>query len=104
MDSQVTWQLIRLRLQDGRLPPDRAVELSFAPGSGQVCDTEDWCEMRFHDECFHIWDDERLKDPQSGRVRSTPAKKHPGTQEGGAIHDATTDFLDHLWRVRAGRF
>jgi len=67
MDSQVTWQLIRLRLQDGRLPHDRAVELSFAPGSGQVCDgcgaaitthqtmmlrldTEDWCEMRFHDE------------------------------------------------------
>src|SRR2546426_11590902 len=96
MDSQVTWQLIRLRLQDGRLPHDRAVELSFAPGSGQVCDgcgaaitthqtmmlrldTEDWCEMRFHDECFHIWDDERLKDPQSGRMRSTPAKKDRGT-------------------------
>jgi len=42
-------------------------------------DTEDWCEMRIHDECFHMWDDERLKDPQSGRVRSTPAKKDRGT-------------------------
>jgi hypothetical protein len=84
MDSQVTRQLIRLRLQDGRLPHDCAVELSFVPDSGQVCDgcgaaittqqtmtlrldTEDRSEMRFHDECFHIWDDERLKDPQPGR-------------------------------------
>jgi len=30
-------------------------------------DAEDWSEMRFHDECFQIWDDERLKDAQSGR-------------------------------------
>src|SRR5439155_1711844 len=38
MDSELTRQLIRLRLQDGRLPRDRAVELGFGPGSGQACD------------------------------------------------------------------
>ena len=86
MDPQVTRQLIRLRLQDGRLPHDRAVELAFGPGSGQVCDgcgaaitmyqmmtlrldAEDWSEIRFHDECFQIWDDERLKDAQPGPAR-----------------------------------
>ena len=26
-------------------------------------DGQDWREMRFHEECFEIWDDERLKDP-----------------------------------------
>ena len=24
----------------------------------RVPDTEDWREMQFHDECFHIWDDD----------------------------------------------
>jgi hypothetical protein len=24
-------------------------------------DAEDWRELRFHDQCFEIWDDERLK-------------------------------------------
>jgi len=84
MDSQVIRQLIRLRLQDGRLPHDHAFELGSGLGSGQMCDgcgaaitmyqtmtvkldAEDWSEMRFHDECFQIWDDERLKDAQSGR-------------------------------------
>jgi len=87
----MTRQLIRLRLRDGRLPHDRAVELGFGPGSGQECDgcgtaitarqamtlrldTEDWSEIRLHDECFQIWDDERLKAWQPSR-ESTPVKK-----------------------------
>ena len=32
LDSQMTRQLIRLRLQDGRRPHDRAVEPGFGPG------------------------------------------------------------------------
>jgi len=36
---------------------------------------EDWSEIRLDDECFQIWDDERLKDPHPGRAGSTPAKK-----------------------------
>ena len=92
MDSELTRQLIRLRLQDGRLPHDRAVELAFGPGAGQVCDAcgaavtahqtmtlrldaEDWSEIRLHDECFQIWDEERLKSPYPGRGGSAPAKK-----------------------------
>jgi hypothetical protein len=91
MDSETIRQLIRLRLGDGRLPHDRVVARAFGPGSGQVCDgcgaaitthqamtlrldAEDWSEIRFHDECFQIWDDERLKDPRPGRA-SRPAKK-----------------------------
>jgi hypothetical protein len=55
----------------------------FAPaGSGQRCDgcgftisryqlmtvridAHDWREMRFHQECFEIWDDERMKAQRS---------------------------------------
>jgi hypothetical protein len=92
MDSELTRQLIRCRLDDGRLPHDRAVELSFGPGGGQACDgcgaaitthqamtlrldAEDWSEIRFHHECFQIWDGERLKAPRPGRAGSTAAKK-----------------------------
>ena len=99
MDSELTRQLIRLRLQDGRLPRDRAVELGFGPGSGQACDgcgaaitahqtmtlrldAADWSEIRFHDECFQIWEIERLKDPHPGRPGSTSAKKDRAASEG----------------------
>ena len=92
MDAELTRQLIRLRLQDGRLPHQRAVELAFGPGSEQVCDgcgavitahqtmtlrldAGDWSEIRLHDECFQIWEDERLKNPPSGRNGTAAAKK-----------------------------
>lgn len=91
MDAEMIRQLIRLRLQDGRLPHEHAVELASGPGSGQMChgcgasitrrqgmtlrlDTEDWSEITFHDEYFGIWDDERLKDPQLGRAAQAPVK------------------------------
>jgi len=91
MDSEVTRQLIRLRLGDGRLPHDRAVELTSGPGSWQVCDgcgaaitthqtmtlrldAEDWSEIRLHDECFQIWDEERLKDQQVSRASAKKSR------------------------------
>ena len=77
MDAILIRQLIQLRLWDGRLPPERSVEVWSGSGSGtcDACgvaivaaqrmtiriDAEDWRELRFHDQCFEIWDDERLK-------------------------------------------
>jgi RNase P subunit RPR2 len=78
MDATLIRQLIQRRLWDGRLPHENSVELSCGPGTRQTCDgcgtpilpretmtvrvdAEDWREMRFHLECFEIWDDERRK-------------------------------------------
>jgi hypothetical protein len=92
VDADVVRELIRRRLEDGRLPRGRMAEVRLQLGDGRLCDgcgaviatkqtvmlgldVEDWSEIRFHDECFQIWDEERLKDPQLGRAGSTPAKK-----------------------------
>jgi len=81
MDATLIRQLIQRRLWDGRLPHDNSVELSCGPGTRQTCDgcstpilphdtmtlridAEDGREMRFHQECFEIWDEERVKDRQ----------------------------------------
>jgi hypothetical protein len=73
-------QLIQRRLWDGRLPHGHSVELSCGPGTRRTCNgcgtpilpretmtvtitVEDWREMPFHQECFEIWDQERLKAP-----------------------------------------
>src|SRR5262245_56731558 len=77
MDPTLIRQLIQQRLWDRRLPHERSVELWSGPGSGTCdgcgepisthqtmtmrIDAEDWAELRFHMECFAIWDDERLK-------------------------------------------
>jgi len=37
-------------------------------------DAEDWSEIRLHDECFQIWDEERLRDRQLGRAARFPAQ------------------------------
>jgi len=87
MDSELTRQLIRLRLGDGvyhmTLGSGQAAG-KCAPGCGAAItahqtitlrlDAEDWSEIRLHDECFQIWDDERLKDAQPGHG-STPGTK-----------------------------
>jgi hypothetical protein len=82
MDATVVRQLIQRRLWDGRLPLDDSAQLSLQPGSGQRCDgcgftisryqlmtvridAHDWREMRFHQECFETWDDERMKAQRS---------------------------------------
>lgn len=83
MDATLIRQLIQRRLRDGRLPYDDSIELSCVPGTGHCCDgcgsaimlyqrmsvridAHDWRELRFHQECFEIWDDERLKDARAG--------------------------------------
>ena len=79
MDAPVVRQLIQRRLSDSRLPHDDSAELSLGPGTRDRCDgcgftisryhlmtvridAQDWREMRFHQECFEIWNDESLKD------------------------------------------
>jgi len=79
MDAALARQLIQRRLWDGRLPHEGSTELSLGPGTGDRCDgcgftisryqlmavriaAEDWREMRLHQECFEIWDEERMRD------------------------------------------
>jgi hypothetical protein len=75
MDDNIR-RLIRQRLQSGRLPRDRTIELWLRPGSGQTCDgcglaitsadpmspvvcTNHWRLFRLHAGCFTVWDQER---------------------------------------------
>jgi hypothetical protein len=81
MDATLVRQLIQRRLWDGRLPHEGSAELSLGPGTGDRCDgcgftisrnqlmtvridAKDWREMRLHQECFEIWDEERVKDAE----------------------------------------
>ena len=91
MDAVLIRQLIQRRLWDGRLPHEHSVEVSCGPGTRRTCDgcgtpilpretmtlridAGDWREMRFHQECFEIWDEERLKNPQR-RALAIPSEK-----------------------------
>ena len=77
MDEDLVRQLVRRKLQDGRLSRSRAVDIRATPGDGQACDgcgepiarkqqivwaiaTRDWTSIQFHDDCFLIWEAERL--------------------------------------------
>jgi hypothetical protein len=76
MTPDVARQLIRDRIEKGSLPRDRTIELWQAPGFGQTCDgcglaitttdwmclicADDWRAIRLHEECFVLWQDERL--------------------------------------------
>jgi hypothetical protein len=72
MDADVVRQLIRRRLEDGRLPYGRMAEVRVQLGEGQQCDgcgavttrkqtvmsglaAEDWSPLQFHADCFDIW-------------------------------------------------
>ena len=92
MDDQAIRLLIGQKLQDGRLPHDRASRFWARPGAGQVCDV---CEspitknqmavegfasrnadskpLQAHAACYQIWDAER-RAPQS--AASSPVKSH----------------------------
>ena len=76
MDPSLLREVIRQRIQDGRLPRTPLIELGHGRGVGQACDAcgsiiekkqrmtvrmsaDDWRTLRFHDECFQIWDMER---------------------------------------------
>jgi hypothetical protein len=81
MDEHLARQLIRRRLHEGRLPRNRAAEIRAAPGDGQACDgcgapiarnqqnergiaTRDRTSIQFHEDCYQIWDAERLALPR----------------------------------------
>jgi len=67
--------LIRERLQRGRLPRERTIELWHGPGLGQTCDgcglsitmadsmslmcADEWRVVRLHEDCFVLWEEER---------------------------------------------
>lgn len=90
MDATLIRQLIQQRLWDRRLPHERSVELWSGPGAGTCdgcgeliltqqtmtirIDAEGWGGLRFHMECFAIWDDERLK-----RTARHHAPSHDGS-------------------------
>jgi len=76
MSDDVVRLLIRQRINDGRLPRHRVIEVGYGSGVGRECDacggpiepdqritvricTEDWRTIRLHDDCFQIWDVER---------------------------------------------
>lgn len=97
MDATLIRQLIQRRLWDGRLPYKACLELSLGPGTGHDCDGcgsviashqlmsirmdgDKWREMRFHEECFEIWDDERVNDASH--------RPHPFSH--GRGHDAAS--------------
>jgi hypothetical protein len=80
MDEFLSRQLIRRKLHEGNLPRGQARDIWAAPGGGQTCDgcdepiarsqeigwrmvTRDWISIQFHDDCFQIWDAERLALP-----------------------------------------
>ena len=84
MNDDVLRLLIRQRLHDGRLPRNRVIELGHGSGIGQACDAcgaaiepdqrmtvrisaDDWRTLRFHDDCFQIWDAERSATDEESR-------------------------------------
>jgi len=75
MDDDLARQLIRHRLQDGRLPRGRVVHVSETRGNGHACDgcglplarnqtsvcgiaVRDLMSIQFHADCFVIWESE----------------------------------------------
>jgi hypothetical protein len=77
MDKAFVQELIRLRFKDKRLPEGRAVAIRETFGDGRQCDACDepierkqkvvlvmvsleWMSVRFHVDCYQVWDVERL--------------------------------------------
>ena len=75
MDDDLARQLIRHRLQDGRLPRDRVVRVWEMPGNGHACDgcglplaknqtsvrgiaARDLMSIQLHADCFVILESE----------------------------------------------
>jgi hypothetical protein len=75
MVPDVVRRRIRHGIDDGRLPRKRTIELWHGPGFGQTCDAcgatiaiadrmilicaDEWRTIRFHDDCFQVWNVER---------------------------------------------
>ena len=79
MDTALIQELVRRRLKDGRLPQGRAVAIRETGrfSSERQCDACDerigpnqkavmvmvslqWMSVFFHDDCYKVWDAERL--------------------------------------------
>jgi len=80
MDPTLIRELVRRRLKDGRLPQGRVVcirEIGRFSSAGRQCDACDerigpnqkavllmvslqWMSVFFHDDCYKVWDAERL--------------------------------------------
>ena len=80
MDTTLIQELVRRRLKDGRLPQGRAVgirEIGIFSSAGRRCDacderigpnqkavlvmvSREWMSVFFHDDCYKVWDAERL--------------------------------------------
>jgi hypothetical protein len=75
MVPEAVRQLIRRAIEDGRLPRDRTIELWHGDSFGHTCNgcgltiatahkmslicADDWRVLRFHADCFQVWDAER---------------------------------------------
>ena len=76
MDPTLLRDVIRQRIEDGRLPRTPLIELGRGQGIGQGCDAcgsiiaqnqkmtvrmsaDDWRTLRLHDDCFQIWDTQK---------------------------------------------
>jgi len=79
MDENLARQLIRRRIAERRLPQNRAVGIVETSGNGQRCDaceepingheravvatvSLEWLSVRFHVDCYKLWDAERPGD------------------------------------------
>ena len=76
MDTTLLRDVIRQRLNDGRLPRTPLIELGHGFGIGIPCDAcgstiarnqkmtvrisaDDWRTVRLHEHCFQLWDSEK---------------------------------------------
>jgi hypothetical protein len=78
MDRPLVQQLVRRRINDGRLPVGRAVGIWEMLGDGRPCDacgepinpgetlvlamvSLEWMSVRLHVDCYKVWDGERRR-------------------------------------------
>ena len=77
MDTALIQELVRCRLKDGGLPQGPTMGIRETSGDGQQCNgcdepigqkqqalwammSRDWMSVRFHVDCYRVWDAERL--------------------------------------------
>jgi len=99
MDSYWTRLIIRCRIAQRRLPNGRAMDVSEGIGDGRRCDacgqvlraservvqatvSSAWWSLRFHPECFEIWNSERVSVPrQKSDEEQAPHQRRSGTAD-----------------------
>src|SRR5215469_13131089 len=99
MDSYWARLIIRGRIEQRQLPSGRAADISEGMGDGHRCDacgetmranqraviatvSSPWRSLRFHAECFEIWNLERVSAPrQKSAEEQLPHQHSPGTAD-----------------------